>query len=438
MRPSFPAFSSSIFHTLFSISSPSSSGGENPENVDAGGVLSVLNWSENAFQTLLLNCRMPAEYGARYATGSETAADAPYGYVTLFTDFFHEVNFRLPLTVFMADLLECYRIHISQLSPLGMLQVQLGFYSLFAHKGVKKILEVPPKGFHQWKSKFFYIKAVALVCKLEIRSVYQRIPKEMLAILYRRNVIGLWRMFASDNKVKIGAEPCDDGEEGWYKTIVGNFHILERAALEASVAARSGVLCSLSFLFLTLRPCRGVVLAGEELICFPVITHWDLILLLEGLDILGATLGIGGVGTSTRAEIVKKRKLVGALVGASSKNPTLHRQKTTSLDAHGHNRFPVSWAQPISFFIFVVVATTIRLPPPPSPSSMLASDARRVEEPEHTVQVENVTETTPLHEAEVPVTRPVGEIAVQYDIMDSFNNVIDPTINWGSTEGGGC
>ncbi|MFS7956545.1 hypothetical protein Hanom_Chr07g00655861 [Helianthus anomalus] len=79
----------------------------------------------------------------------------------------------------MADLLEYYRIDISQLSPLGMvrihhfeycfwsqgieptiehfrlfyqLQVQLGFDSFFDRKGVKKILEMPPKGFHQWNS----------------------------------------------------------------------------------------------------------------------------------------------------------------------------------------------------------------------------------------------------------------------------------------------
>ncbi|KAJ0551001.1 hypothetical protein HanHA300_Chr07g0252211 [Helianthus annuus] len=155
--------------------SPSSSGGENPENVDADGVLPVLNWSESAFQTLLLNCRMPADYGARYPTEGETGADASSSYVTLFAVFFHEGYFRLPLTIFMADLLEYYRIHISQLSPLGMvrvrqfeycfwsqgieltiehfrrfyqLQVQLGFYSFFARKSVKKILKTPPKCFH--------------------------------------------------------------------------------------------------------------------------------------------------------------------------------------------------------------------------------------------------------------------------------------------------
>ncbi|KAJ0680766.1 hypothetical protein HanPI659440_Chr16g0628031 [Helianthus annuus] len=226
------------------MSSLSSSGGENPENIDAGGVLPVLNWSEIAFQTLLLNYRMPAEYGAPYPAESETVAYAPSGYVTRFADFFHEGNFWLSLTVFMADLLEYYRIHISQLSPPEMvrarhfkycfwskrieptiehfhcfyqLQVQLGFYSFFAHKGVKKILEWKPSS----KQK--------PVCREDDR------------------VVGLWRMFTSDNKLRIAAEPCDDGEEGWYETIVGNFRIPEKPALEASVAARPGMLCSLPF-----------------------------------------------------------------------------------------------------------------------------------------------------------------------------------------------
>ncbi|MFS8008347.1 hypothetical protein Hanom_Chr14g01271611 [Helianthus anomalus] len=55
------------------MASPSSSGDENLENVDAGGVLPALNWSEHAFQTLLLNCRMPADYGAQYPAEGQTA-----------------------------------------------------------------------------------------------------------------------------------------------------------------------------------------------------------------------------------------------------------------------------------------------------------------------------------------------------------------------------
>ncbi|KAJ0457709.1 hypothetical protein HanIR_Chr15g0776821 [Helianthus annuus] len=183
----------------------------------------------------------------------------------------------------MADLLKYYKIHISQLSPLGMvralhyeycfwsqkieptiehfrcfyqLQAQLGFYSFFARRGAKRILVVPPKGFHEWKSKFFYIKAATIAYKLEIRSVYRKIPRETLVgpefqewygalkalpltavskdgltimrmmlrwkpgsrkkpvCREKGKVVPLWRMFASDRKGRIVTESCDDDEEG--------------------------------------------------------------------------------------------------------------------------------------------------------------------------------------------------------------------------------
>ncbi|MFS8024334.1 hypothetical protein Hanom_Chr16g01462021 [Helianthus anomalus] len=44
--------------------------------------------------------------------------------VTLFADFFGNCNLRLSLSAFIADLLEYYRIHISQLSPLGMVRAR--------------------------------------------------------------------------------------------------------------------------------------------------------------------------------------------------------------------------------------------------------------------------------------------------------------------------
>ncbi|MFS8014602.1 hypothetical protein Hanom_Chr15g01346461 [Helianthus anomalus] len=70
-------------------------------------------------RTLLSDYRISVEDGARYPAEGETDANSPSGYVTLFADFFHDGNFWLPLTVFMADLLDYYKIHISQLSPLG-------------------------------------------------------------------------------------------------------------------------------------------------------------------------------------------------------------------------------------------------------------------------------------------------------------------------------
>ncbi|MFS7989807.1 hypothetical protein Hanom_Chr11g01051181 [Helianthus anomalus] len=103
-------------------SPPSSPVEENVENVNVGGSLPVLKWTVGSFWRLMLNVRMPEEYGARFPTEGDTTADAPAGYITLFADFFGEGNFRLALTVFMAELLEYYKIHISQLSPLGMVR----------------------------------------------------------------------------------------------------------------------------------------------------------------------------------------------------------------------------------------------------------------------------------------------------------------------------
>ncbi|KAJ0795256.1 hypothetical protein HanPI659440_Chr04g0148381 [Helianthus annuus] len=154
---------------------------EDVETSEAGSSLPVINWSVRQFRQLMTSVRMPDEYGVIYPKDGETTADAPAGYMTLFSEFFVLGIFRLPLTVFMAELLEYYRIHISQLSSLGMvrarhfeycfrsqdiepmlenfrrfyqLHVQLGFYSFRLRDGAFKILLVPPKGFTQWKSKF--------------------------------------------------------------------------------------------------------------------------------------------------------------------------------------------------------------------------------------------------------------------------------------------
>ncbi|MFS7888591.1 hypothetical protein Hanom_Chr00s000001g01597021 [Helianthus anomalus] len=62
------------------------------------------------------------------------------------------------------------------------IQAQLCFYSFSACRGAKRILMVPSKGFHYWKSKFFYIMVAAIACRIEVRSVYQKIPREVLAI----------------------------------------------------------------------------------------------------------------------------------------------------------------------------------------------------------------------------------------------------------------
>ncbi|MFS7974248.1 hypothetical protein Hanom_Chr09g00866361 [Helianthus anomalus] len=66
----------------------------------------------------------PDNWGDCYPEEGQMAADALTGYVTLFWDFFCADNFRLPVTNFFLEFLEYYKIHISQLHPIGMVRVR--------------------------------------------------------------------------------------------------------------------------------------------------------------------------------------------------------------------------------------------------------------------------------------------------------------------------
>ncbi|KAJ0587324.1 hypothetical protein HanIR_Chr04g0161881 [Helianthus annuus] len=110
----------------------------------------------------------------------------------MFADFFGDCNLRLPLTVFVAEVLEYYKLHISQLSPLGMIRVRnfeytflalgiehivgdfrrfyqmsvsMGFFSFRQRDHTPKLM-IPPKGMTKWNTKFFYVKAAAITTKL--------------------------------------------------------------------------------------------------------------------------------------------------------------------------------------------------------------------------------------------------------------------------------
>ncbi|MFS7901001.1 hypothetical protein Hanom_Chr00s159897g01824891 [Helianthus anomalus] len=83
---------------------------------------------------------MSESYGAIYPQEGDTAADAPAGMATMFSEFFRTCNLRLPLTVFRVDLLEYYKIHISQLCPLGMVCARL-FEYCFRSQNLESLME---------------------------------------------------------------------------------------------------------------------------------------------------------------------------------------------------------------------------------------------------------------------------------------------------------
>ncbi|KAJ0506997.1 hypothetical protein HanLR1_Chr12g0464881 [Helianthus annuus] len=156
----------------------------------------------------MLDVQMPSEYGAVYPSEGDTGADAPAGYVTMWSDFFGDCNLRLPLTVFVVEVLEWYKVHISQMSPFGMIRIRnfeftfralgieptvgdfrrfyqmtvsLGFFSFRQRDGTPKLM-TPSKGMTMWKKKFFYIRAAAIVARMTFRNVTETIIAEIIAV----------------------------------------------------------------------------------------------------------------------------------------------------------------------------------------------------------------------------------------------------------------
>ncbi|XP_021984691.1 uncharacterized protein LOC110880477 [Helianthus annuus] len=173
------------------------------------GPVPVLKWDLGLFEQIVRSFRFPPEWDARYPAQGQTAADAPPGYITLYEDFFLQGNFRLPATNFLGSILHYYNFHLSQMSPPGMVRVRhfeflchshgiepsvekfrafyqlqrtMGFFSFVSRGAAKKILLNPPKSFHDWKPKFFFIREEVLPIAMPFRDWTEAIPKEDLPI----------------------------------------------------------------------------------------------------------------------------------------------------------------------------------------------------------------------------------------------------------------
>ncbi|KAJ0576014.1 hypothetical protein HanIR_Chr05g0219361 [Helianthus annuus] len=208
-------------------SNPHNVEGENPEqpvvaadededdDVDVpGGGLPALKWSKGGFTLLKATVQMADEWDATYPQEGDTGADAPAGYITLWADFFNDGNLRLPVTVFVAEVLEYYHLHISQLSPFGMfrirnfeytfrahglpvtvenfrrfyqLTVNTGFFSFTQRHGSLKLM-TPPKGVTGWKKRFFYVKACAVYASMPFRNVNVGVSDEDIPVATAKTV----------------------------------------------------------------------------------------------------------------------------------------------------------------------------------------------------------------------------------------------------------
>ncbi|KAF5773923.1 hypothetical protein HanXRQr2_Chr13g0594271 [Helianthus annuus] len=275
--------------------------------------LPPLKWPRATFDGLIRNLKFPENWGALYPEEGQTAADAPAGYITLFWDFFCEGNFRLPVTKFFLEILGFYNLHISQLHPIGMVRVRhfefmcrtmhveptvsrfrvfhqmhctQGFYSFVQRASTKKILQQPPKSFHDWKQKFFFIKAGIIPVRMVLRGK-EDVPIETLQTpvdenwhqdlkdvpniaLPEKALVGAgmslnWKMERDDKPVytedghvvslyvvafkreggRMGTIKKKPEEELWYHRIVRNFVLPWDADLSTQPAAGAGELLNL-------------------------------------------------------------------------------------------------------------------------------------------------------------------------------------------------
>ncbi|KAJ0541798.1 hypothetical protein HanHA89_Chr09g0332611 [Helianthus annuus] len=228
---------------------------------------------------------MPSEYGAKYPQEGDTAADTPAGYVTMWANFFGDCNLWLPLTVFVAEILEWYKIQISQLSPFGVIRVRnfeytfralhmeptvgdfrrfyqmtvlMGFFSFRQREGSPKLM-IPPKGMTKWNTKFFYIKVAAICAQLCFRNVTDTIITEKISVpkvdtvdwFPRLRTIEskklsnsqLWVLRMMLGRMSRKARPVVREKSGGFNfTIRANFQLLAQEAMEAELPQGKGTI----------------------------------------------------------------------------------------------------------------------------------------------------------------------------------------------------
>ncbi|KAF5763824.1 hypothetical protein HanXRQr2_Chr15g0684941 [Helianthus annuus] len=173
----------------------------------------------------------------------------------------------------------CQSMHIEPLVDRFRVSYQLhcsqGFYSFAQRPIAKKILLVPPKSFHEWKTKFFYIKRGVILVKMSFRGAgdiltetlktheteiwYQDIKDVPSIELPEKALVAAkmsqhWKtdrhdktVYAEDGKKKRKMSIVQKGadEEPWYHQIVKNFALPKDADLNAQPSAGVGELMNL-------------------------------------------------------------------------------------------------------------------------------------------------------------------------------------------------
>ncbi|MFS7966437.1 hypothetical protein Hanom_Chr09g00773731 [Helianthus anomalus] len=233
---------------------------------EAGAGMPPLKWEEGLFEKITRGHQFTREWDTRYPAHGQTAADAPPRYITLFTDFFGEGNFRLPVTNFFGEILSFYNFHVSQLSPLVMVSIRHFEFACRSHgvePTVDRLLIIPPKSYHDWKDpapipKEAFGEQVLVAAGMSDKwsSTSTNVPILLL------NGIDLYHRIFPANVGVMGVRPLRDDEELWNGQIRENFMYAPANAFAVSPTANEGVH------ILNPKSCRAITPFGEEVVLF--------------------------------------------------------------------------------------------------------------------------------------------------------------------------
>ncbi|KAF5764843.1 hypothetical protein HanXRQr2_Chr15g0696751 [Helianthus annuus] len=278
-------------------SNPHNVEGENPEQQSLaaadededdggapGGGLPVLKWSKAHFETLMTSIQMPKEFGDIYTHRRVILVPMPRADLSGLVAGPWPWQIRNFEYTFRALGLE---VSVENSRRFYQLTVNTGFFSFNQRYGSTKLM-TPPKGVTKWKTKFFYVKAVAVAAKMTFRNVNETILAEDIALPTAKTVdwfprlrpielkkldnnelwvlrmmltrpdrkartvvreksgedAALWMMFDPDFKGKVELLPCRE-REGFNLEIVGNFRVPTRDVLNAPLPQGKGNLGAL-------------------------------------------------------------------------------------------------------------------------------------------------------------------------------------------------
>ncbi|XP_035840183.1 uncharacterized protein LOC118487442 [Helianthus annuus] len=160
--------------------------------------------------------QMAKDWNATYPQVGDTGADAPAGYITLWADFFNHGNLRLPVTVFVAEILENVDVGVSDEDIPVASTKTADWFSRLRPIELKKL-----------DNDQLWI----------LRMMLSRPDRKERPVLREQggaDAVGLWRMFEPDFKGQVELIAVEL-KKGFNLEILKNFRVPSKAVLDAPV-----------------------------------------------------------------------------------------------------------------------------------------------------------------------------------------------------------